>query len=220
MPRAYTYKVISGPVNLAVDLATVKQHLRVTSTDEDALITQYINAAIAYAEKKTRRDFITRTYETFRDEWPYLGTSEGYYDLSNNYYSSYDRIRYGDAKLYAFELRKSPLQSVSSVEYLVDGSFVTLANTVYYNTLESDYSEVLLAEDQCWPEDKDQGLQSIKITFVSGFGDTSADVPEDIKTALLMHVTHLYQNRGDCSNEGMIPSMVNSIYLQSRIENL
>ena len=38
---------------MAVDLALAKQHLRVDHSDEDTLITQYINAAIAWVENYT-----------------------------------------------------------------------------------------------------------------------------------------------------------------------
>ena len=38
---------------MAVDLTLAKQHLRVDHSDEDVLITQYINAAIAWVENYT-----------------------------------------------------------------------------------------------------------------------------------------------------------------------
>lgn len=40
---------------MSVDLALAKAHCRVTSTGEDALITQYLNAAIAWVENYTRK---------------------------------------------------------------------------------------------------------------------------------------------------------------------
>lgn len=38
---------------MAIDLALAKQHIRVEGTDEDTLVTQYLNAAVAWVENYT-----------------------------------------------------------------------------------------------------------------------------------------------------------------------
>lgn len=43
---------------------------------------------------------------------------------------------------------------------------------------------------------------SVKVTFTSGFGDVPADVPQDLRHALLMLVTMLYDHRN-----GLAPSI-------------
>lgn len=219
--RAYTYKVTTAPVNLAVSLDTVKSHLKITGTSEDALLTIYIQAATDVAEKLTRRDFITRTYQTFRDFF-LEGISEGYYQFGDIPSSNTTII--GGGGNTGFELRKSPLQSVESIKYLKAAIETPVAASVFYNTVEEDYSEVLTLEDQNWPTDADRRLQAITIEFKTGFGDDDADMPAWVTEGILQHVAELYSNRGDCSCEadvmGALPSVARLIYLQNRIENL
>ena len=69
----------------------------------------------------------------------------------------------------------------------------------------------------------DRQLQSIIITFKSGFGDTEADIPEDLKIAIFQIVAALYENCGDCSEcdcNQFAPITAKAILKQNRIENL
>ncbi len=224
--RAYTYKVTVPPATLPIDLATVKGYLKVTSTSDDALITSLIESATDFAEKLTRRDFITRTYATFRDFFPRWCDSEGYYAcgflpvIRTNTFTTFG----GNT---GFNLRRSPLQSVTSVQYLVDNVLTPVPTTIYYNTLETDYSEVLTLQDQLWPENGDIRLQAITITFISGFGNAPANMPDWIQTGLLQHIAMMYENRGDCMDAGggcdclrFLPATAKALYLQNRIMNL
>lgn len=217
--RAYTYKVTVVPAVPAVTLDTFKDHIKRTGSSEDDLLTLYLNAAIKYGEKLTRRDFITRTYETFRDGFPLAG---GINELGYSFGISAGGIQLFGGNI-GFELRKSPLQSITSVEHLVSAVFVTVASTVYYNTEETDYSSVLTLPDQEWPTNTDIRFQSVKITFKTGFGDADTDIPEDIANAILDLATALWKHRGDCDEKAcssLIPPGAKMTFLQNRIENL
>ncbi len=217
--RAYTYKVTEGPAARAVSLETFKLHIKRSSAIEDTLLKTYLDAAIDTAERITKRVFITRAFETFRDYFPVAVQNEGYY--SDGFLPSIGSPFGGDSGNFGFELRQSPLQSITSIEYRVLGSFETLAPTVYYNTVEEDYSEVLTLEGQQWPTNADRRLQSIKITFIAGYGATEADVPSDIKDAILMHATGMWSDRGDCCDaDSSVPAASKGTYLRNRIESL
>jgi len=223
--RAYSYTVTEPPVNMAVSLDTVKAYLKITSTAEDATLTIFINAAIDYAEKFTRRDFISRTYETFRDFFP-LWVSEGYYTLGENpSFGGALAIPVITGGNVGFEIRRSPLQTIEFVEYLKDNVLTTVDASTYYNTLETDYSEVLTLDGESWPEDADRRLQSVRMTFVTGFGDDDTDMPVWVTEGVMQHVANMWANRGDCSSCGdtsgsLLPSTAKLLYLQNRIENL
>ena len=133
-----------------------------------------IIAATEYAEKYTKLDFITRTYETLRDVF---GNS--------------------------LELRRSPLQSVTTVEYLQEEVLVTVSTDVYFVTTSNTFPRLALKENQSWPTDEDQQEQAIKITFKSGYGDDPADVPDVLHMGMLQHIAAMYENRGDC-DEGRV----------------
>lgn len=219
--RAYSYTVTEPPAKLPVSLATVKQYLKVTSTADDDLITIFIGTATSYAEGFTRRDFITRTYETFRDFFS-DSVSEGYYTFGGNPVLGATGIN--DSGNIGFELRRSALISVDQIQYLSAGVLTTVDSTTYYNTFETDYSEVLTEQGSNWPDDADRRLQAITITFKAGFGDDDTDMPAWVTEGILQHVANMYANRGDCAcgdaTGSLLPLTAKALYLQNRIENL
>lgn len=206
---AYTYQVTEPPAVLAVPLATFKEHSKVSLSVSDLLLTLYLESAIKYAEQITRRDFIERTYKTFRDFFP--GTEVfNLNSLANN----------GNV---GFELRRSRLQSVTSVKYLKSGVLTTVDSTIFYNTLEDDYSKVLTLDNKVWPTDADNRLQAIEIEFIAGFGVDDTFVPDCLQEAIMLHATKMLENKGDCDDSDVknsVPAIAKSIYLQNRIENL
>ena len=218
--RPYTYKLTAPPENDAVTLETFKKHIKRTNTNEDLLLSKYLKASIKFCEALTRRDFITRTYITYRDFFPVACQNEGFYQngVIPNYRNGFNS---GPSSNVGFEIRRSPLQSVTQIQYYVSGVLTLLDSTTYYNTTEEDYSSILAVSD--WPYDCDNRLQAIQITVVIGYGDNDTDVPEDISNAILELATALWVNRGDCSDSGCskaIPSNAKRTLLQYRIENL
>jgi len=207
--RAFTYEVIAAPAGPAVPLATFKAHAKTNASVSDLLLTLYLEAATKYGEQLTRRDFINRTYKTFRDNFP--GTEV--FNLSSLTNS-------GNV---GFELRRSKLQAVNSVKYLKGDVLTTVASSVFYNTFENDYSKILTRDNQVWPTDADNRLQAIEIEFVAGFGVDDTFVPDCIQEAIMLHATQMLQNKGDCDELNVsetVPAAAKVIYLQNRIENL
>lgn len=215
--RSYSYDLIVKPLiqPISLDLAKEYLNIRIADTSKDNLISLFIEAATQYAENLTRKDFIARTYRTFRDFFTEgAGIFFGQNFPGENYYNI------------GWLLRRSPLISVESVSYLVGGITTLIANTVYYNTLEKNYSSIVLNEGQVWPSDKDRTMQSVIIDFRVGFGELQADIPAEIQNAILQIVSALYNNRGDCSQSGacdcatLAPIGAKSILMQNRIETL
>lgn len=92
-------------------------------------------------------------------------------------------------------LRKSPIASITSIKYTVTTTHdTTIATSVYYLKKGRQFSEILLQADQTWPTDLAEVEHGIEIVFA-----TVADRNlERAKAAMLKHLAHLYQNRGDC----------------------
>ncbi len=183
------YDLITGTSTLVVSLNEVKTNLRIdlSNTSEDTLITNLILAATNYFELKTGRDLINKTYATYLDNFP--GNSSGYAPLM-----------YGNNYNCAIKLKKSRVQSITSIKYLVDDIEVTYASSNYYFTKEADnFPQIFLKQDSSWPSDLDNKAQAVTITFVAGFGTSGSNVPYSIQQAILQLVTYLYENRGDCS---------------------
>ena len=65
-----TAALITGPAVEPVSLADAKAHLRVDSTDEDALLTAAIVSARVHVESATRRALIEQAWRIYLDAWP------------------------------------------------------------------------------------------------------------------------------------------------------
>lgn len=195
-PLQNTYEVITPATGLVVELDIVKAYLRIDGTDDDALLTLLIQNATLIAEKFTRREFLNKGFRTYRD--------------------SFGRC---------IELEKSKLQSVENVKYIdVNNVEQTLDPSDYSITNESLYSRIYPAFEKEFPVSRHQGYQNVIIEFTAGYGDASTDIPADIKQAILLMVSDLYANRGDCCSctnaDGSVtitPSSAKAILDQYRI---
>lgn len=178
-PRYYSYDLIAGPAGPVLTLAEIKEHLKIEPLDlsQDAYLESLERTVVLFAEKYTKRDFINKTYRTFRDSF-----------ISNSNYWIDRQV---------IELRRSRLQAVNSVQYYLNGILTTVSPSLYQVVSESDFGFVVPFEGNVWPT-ADTRYNAIQIEFVSGYGPTGASVPSDLKNALLAHIAKIYENRGDC----------------------
>lgn len=107
-------------------------------------------------------------------------------------------INYRDAFFQDLTLRRGGFQSVESIEYLKDGSYTTLSTDDYTASIAGTFG--VICEIDVPSSDRD--CNDVKITFKAGFGDTEASIPADIKIAIMMDVSFMYSNRGDCAPGG------------------
>lgn len=193
----WDYIVVTPPASTPITLAEVKEFLRIDTSDDDALLTSLIEAAVACGEGITRRIFITTGFRTFRN-----GFSE-----TKNF------VQGGELPIV---LRKSSLIDTTLFTYKTDSGTTTLVkDTDFFEEIVNDYSK--LRPEDMWPSDNKERVQSITIEFDAGYGPDASDVPADIKTALQQHVCFLYNNRGDCNDTSAKNSGAMFIYLKYKI---
>lgn len=189
------YNLTTGAAALPLTLAEVKAqlYLTVSDTSQDDYLTLLINAVTSFAEKYTSRDLINKTYTTYLNCFPdfYLSPPIG------------------------IELRKSKLQSITSISYYIDNVLTVWSSSKYYATVQNDFSSVYLVNGESWPS-VDVRAQAVKIIFVAGYGAAGSSVPADFKLALLQHIGQLFENRGDCP-DAHLPENAKIIYDQYRI---
>lgn len=164
-----------APTGLPVSLVEAKEHLRVTHSDEDAMIASYLQAAVARAEEYTGLGLLQQTWQ---QTFPAFANP---------------------MLLYRRPLLQvgSPL-SVVQVTFLdASGAIQTLDDTVYRVTgigSEFAYGAVRLGYGQIWPTTyADQ--EAVTITYSVGFGTTASAVPAAIRQAILMMVADAYGYR-------------------------
>ena len=175
-------KISTEPTVEPVSLALAKSHMRLDDDEqsEDTLINGYITTARKDCEKFQNRSYITQTWELWLDEWP----DEDY-----------------------IELPMPPLQSVTSVKYYDTDD---TAHTLYSSEEgeeETDYMsvdnkdqykpKVFLKYGQSWPSTTLRPHNGICVIYVAGYGDEASAVPYNIKAAMLLLISHLYEHRED-----------------------
>jgi uncharacterized phiE125 gp8 family phage protein len=167
MRRAW--KETSTPEVSALDLALAKDHLRVTETADDELISFYLSAAIQVVESKTGRALLQRSYLLTMDEFP-----------------DSDEI----------ELPVSPLSSVTHLKYInTDETLTTWADTNYTTDTNSLLGRLVKKSGIIWPSLALGIPNSVQVTFVSGFGVASTSVPPALRAAVMYIAAQLYENR-------------------------
>ena len=168
-----SYSIITGPASEPITLAEAKVHLKVTNSLEDNLINALITAARTWVENYSWRPLITQTLQAN-------------YDLK-------------DLVSKEFLINKAPIQSISSVKYIdTNGTEQTISNTTYQTDLISPIARVKL---DSLPTCKDV-MNCFKIQFVAGYANAAA-VPQTYKSAILLLVAHLYDNKSQVQAQAM-----------------
>tara|TARA_R100000664_G_scaffold30954_1_gene44062 strand:- start:3759 stop:4415 length:657 start_codon:yes stop_codon:yes gene_type:complete len=182
-----------------ISLTTAKSFLRVTHTADDTLITSFITAAIQSAENYTNSRFLETQYTMFMETWDDVYVSNHYTtSLSNGTYLTTGGY-VGKDGLNQIVLPYAPLDSITHVKYY-DSS-----NTQQTWTEDTDYSVntfinqkgfIEITKNTTYPTLYDRA-DAIEIKFKAGYGTGDSDVPEPIKTAILLILGSMYEKRED-----------------------
>lgn len=166
---------VTGPSSYPVTLAEAKDHCRVDFPDDDSYITRLIAAATAqldYANGILGRALITQDWKVEVALPDYTINPRG-----------------------AIRLPVTPVQSIQSMGYY-DSSNASQSLTVGdFQLINRNWTCYVIPNATTnWP-----GLynreDALSVTFRAGFGDDSTAVPENIKSALLFLLAHMYENR-------------------------
>ena len=140
--QAYPYIITSQPNTLVVSLADMKKHLKIDSdTTDDEYIESLISTATKYVENYIKRELLTKSFKTYRDCF-----------FEPN------------------KLRRSKLQKINSIQYLLDGSLTVFNSSNYYFDDQVDYSSIYLEENASFPSPIDTKKQAVVINFQAGYG--------------------------------------------------
>ena len=172
---------ISSPSTvLPLALEEVKDHLRVDSDDEDALLSAYLRAETENVEGTLNRSLVTQTVDLYLDRFSADGT---------------------------IDLPRSPVQSVTGVNYTISGATGTYGSTVaatkYTLDTASTPNRVVLKANQTWPDATLETDRPVRVRYIAGYGDQGSDVPEAIRTAILLRVGDRYWNRESATDKRM-----------------
>ena len=170
---------LAGPLLEPVLLSDIKIHLRVSDNDEDTLITSLIAAARVHVEHLLSRKMITQSWSLYLDVWPENDT---------------------------IILPLNPVQSISDIRLYDAQDNVSVVNPAdYYVDVSGDPARIIWLGSGARPRGG-RIANGIEVRFNCGYGDNPGDVPEPLRQAITLLVTHWYERREPVEvGEQMLP---------------
>jgi uncharacterized phiE125 gp8 family phage protein len=166
------YKATVKPTFEPISISEAKEWLKIHPevVDDDSLIRSLISSARVWAEANTGQALISQTIEQVWDWMPA------------------NRV---------FELSVPPLISVTSVKYLdTNGTYQTWSATNYTADLFSSRVVVKASVSLPTTSEINERPNVWKVTYTAG-NATALAVDGNIKTAMLLQIAMMYENRED-----------------------
>lgn len=167
-------KLITAPTVEPVTMALAKEHCKIPTdvTDEDTWLTNKIVGARRWFEGHTHRQLCTATWDEYFDD--FCPDAEG-----------------------IIRLQLPPLQSITHVKYYdADDTLQTWTSTLYQVDAVSEPARLKYAYGQSYPSVRGGKMNAVVVRMVSGYG-AAADVPQDIRDAILRVVSLMNEIRED-----------------------
>ncbi len=161
-----------------IGLEEARQYLKVDTTDDDALICSLITVAEDTVEKLTGRKLLTTDFTYTLDIPP-------------------------DPILIPY----SPLQEITKIETVaLDGAISVVDPGIYVvDTSQDQMGRIWLKPGCSWPDHRK--FASFIISGKAGYGTDASAVPAPLKTAILLTLAILYENRGQVESQTLIDSI-------------
>lgn len=203
-------EIITAPVNAVVSTADMKTYLRVDTSDDDALIDDFIDAATQQARNYLNRSLITETLELTMDGFTENNDSDerlarlgaGVHNVSYPYIIGHNN---------SVDLPFAPIQSVTSVKTFDRDNTESTFSAANYE-LDEQGGRLYLNEGETWPDNL-RAREAVKIRYVSGYGDDATDIPSPIVQSIKMMVAQMYECRGVCDMPASCKNMLNQYKL-------
>lgn len=174
----WSWSTTVEPVAEPLSLSDAKDHLRITDSVEDDLVTAYIVAARKWVENYTGRSIAEQTIRFNLDEFPH----------------TYQSIL----------LPQSPVRAITSVQYVdTDGATQTLAGSEYDVDIYNLPARLEASYNSTWPSTRPKN-NAVIITYTTGY----TAPPSDIVHALKLIVGGFYNMReSECPQQGYTASI-------------
>lgn len=167
-------RLTTSPTTTPITLAEAKAQCSVSTTFDDELIERLVHVAATYLENRCNRAWITQTRQlrmrTFTDR------------------------RYVHDR--AIFLPRSPLSSTSTptITYTNSQGNSTSASSTSFIVSYDQPGRLYEAYNNTWPDTLNVA-DDVTISYVCGYGSTQSSVPQPVRHAVAMLVSHWYRNR-------------------------
>ena len=205
--------VVTPPASEPLTLDEAKLHLRVTTDDDDDHISRCISAARQHAEVFLNRALLTTTFRLRADSFPDLPNATLKYFTPTYSVESYlaRAISLMSGPIY---VPRPPFQSVVSFTFVdpngvtqnlpvFDGNFPTDQTYAYVLDSDAEPARIAPAYQLPWPVTlAQQGV--VNLTWKAGYTSVAL-IPQTIMQAMLMLISHFYENREPYSEKPLSP---------------
>ncbi len=159
-------KVVTRATENPISIEDAKDQLSITDNEDDLRIDRLIKAATEYVESATRRAVMSQTWDELLPEFP----------------------------TETIQLKKPPLQSLTSVSYYaVGGSTLTVLPSTDYWSIAPTHQPGQVTTRSAFPA-AEMRPDAIAVRYVCGYPNRDS-VPEGIKHAIRLLVGHWNENR-------------------------
>lgn len=158
-------KKLTSPTADSALLTDAKSHIKVTGTEEDSLLTVYLNGVVATCENKLQTAIYNTQFEL------HCRSFCQHISLQKKWVSAINSVKYYD--------EDGAQQTVGSSDYSLQDFKVP--NVLYFN------------EDYEFPN-TDEREFPVTVNFNSGFGSASAIIP-NVRNAIFLEFADRYENR-------------------------
>lgn len=165
----HTLELLDAPATTPITLAEVKEQLRVEGSDDDTLLTRLIDVAVAYTDVKGAlgQAMIAQKWGQWVNSTPPQTVS----------------------------LILGPVTGVTAVKYYDTDGVLQTDTLSNYQVTGTEFATTIGPKSGFnWPVTQDRS-DAIRIEYEIGYGETTTDVPQTIRHALMLLVGHWYDNR-------------------------
>ena len=159
-------KVDTAATNPVFTTDQAKEVLKVDVSDDDTIIDNLVSAATESCQIYTNQYFINTVVTQYSDNW------DSFYTLYKSPVSAITHIKYYDSD--------DSQQTLASSNYILDGT--------------SKPARIGIAVDGSLPNLSDR-INAVEVKYTVGYGTAATDVPEGIRTAIILTVGNWYENR-------------------------
>ena len=169
-----TIELISASAQLPILLSEVRDFLKISHQDEDALLASYIRAATGVCENFTGRKLIKQQWQLSLNDW----------------------------REEVVTLPLSPVLSIDNIE-VWDGSIFQVIDPAHYLLDNTSFqARILPSPTYQWPDPQIE-VGGIKILVSAGFGDDQNTVPHDIRLGIMHWVAAAYDGHETSENQAI-----------------
>lgn len=157
-----------APTGTIISLTEAKEQLIISHGEDDSFLLGLVAAASRTVEEMCGRALMTQTWR--------------------------QELR-GAAARDDVQLRRTPVQSITSIEYYDRENALQTATVGDFRLYgDADNAFVRPETGQSWPALYPRP-DALRISYVAGYGDSPLEVPAELRTAALMLVAHWYERR-------------------------